>query len=261
MNTARRVDIRERVVDVTVLIVVVVVVWELAHLWAGDVAMTTPWGTVDYAIRTLFSAAFWPNVWATLSAFAIAMVLAAAGGILVGAVLGYNRLAGEVAEPVLVGLYSIPKVTLYPIILLFFGIGVAAEVAFGALHGVIPISLFTMNAVRNIKPVYLKTAKVMRLTPRQLLLSVLLPASTPEVFTGLRVGFSLTLIGTLLSEMFGSRRGLGFMLMNAIGLHDMDIIMSVTLLLAVFAGLVNAGLLWIDRKLHRTAVQISMMGA
>jgi NitT/TauT family transport system permease protein len=260
MSGTAKVALRERAVDITVLLVVVVVVWEAAHLWAGDVAMTTPWSTVAFAVRTLFSAAFWPNVWATMSAFAIAMVIAAAGGILIGAILGYNRLAGEVAEPILVGVYSIPKVTLYPIILLFFGIGVAAEVAFGALHGIIPISLFTMNAVRNIRPVYLKTARIMRLTPRQLLMSVLLPASTPEVFTGLRVGFSLTLIGTLLSEMFGSRRGLGFMLMNAIGLHNMDIIMSITLLLAVFAGLVNAGLLWLDRRLHRTAVQTTMLG-
>jgi NitT/TauT family transport system permease protein len=260
MTTLRRISLRERLVDAAVLVFVLLFGWQLAYLWAGDVAMTTPWETIRFATETLFSAAFWPHVWATISAFLIAMAIAATGGILIGALLGYNRLAGEVAEPVLVGIYSIPKVTLYPIILLFFGIGVAAEVAFGALHGIIPISLFTMNAVRNIKPVYLKTARVMKLTSRQLLLSVLLPASAPEVFTGLRVGFSLTLIGTLLSEMFGSRRGLGFMLMNAIGLHDMDIIMSVTLLLALFAGFVNAGLLWLDRRLHRASVQVSMVG-
>lgn len=108
-----------------------------------------------------------------------------------------------------------------------------------------------MNAVRNIKPVFIKTARVMRLPPWALLRSVLSPATLPEVFTGLRVGFSLTLIGTLLSEMFGSRRGLGFMLMNAIGLHSMKVIMSITFMLVMFAGTVNAGLLVIDHRLHR----------
>ncbi|ASP21801.1 oligopeptide transporter permease [Antarctobacter heliothermus] len=261
MSTNTVVPLRERFVDIAVLIVVFVGVWEVAHQWAGDVALTSPWDTIKYSIQTLFSASFWPHVWATMSSFAIAMVVAAFSGILIGAVLGYNRLAGEVAEPILVGVYSIPKVTLYPIILLFFGIGSAASVAFGALHGIVPISLFTMNAVRNIKPVYLKTAKVLRLTPRQLLLSILLPASLPEVFTGLRVGFSLTLVGTLLAEMFGSRQGLGHMLMNAIGMHDMDVIMSITLLLALFAVIVNSGLLWIDRRLHRTTVKTPMGGA
>lgn len=227
--------------------------WQLAHVWGGDVAMTTPLDTLVFSAQTLASAEFWPHAYATLGAFAIAFALAASAGVLVGAGLGFHRLSGEVAEPVLVAIYSIPKVTLYPIILLFFGIGVSAEVAFGALHGIIPITLFTMNAVRNIKPVYIKTARVLRIKPWALLRTVLLPATLPEVFTGLRVGFSLTLIGTLLSEMFGSRRGIGFQLMNAIGLHHMDIIMSLTFLLVTFAGAANALMLVIDHRLHRRA--------
>ena len=75
------------------------------------------------------------------------------------------------------------------------------------------------------------------------------PAALPEIFTGLRVGFSLTLIGTLLGEMFASQRGLGYLLMNAIGLHNVELIMAVTLMLVVFAVLVNAALLALERRL------------
>lgn len=242
--------LRSRAVDLALLAGVVLALWQLAHLWGGDVAMTTPLGTLRHTLGMLGSTEFWPHAGATLGAFALALLLAAGAGVLVGALLGYHRLSGEVAEPVLVAIYSIPKVTLYPIILLFFGIGIRAEVAFGALHGVIPVTLLTMNAVRNINPVFIKTGRVLRLEPWQLLRSVLLPATLPEVFTGLRVGFALTLIGTLLSEMFGSRRGLGFMLMNAIGLHNMDVIMSLTFLLVAFAGSVNALLLMVDHRLH-----------
>ncbi|MFZ9487794.1 MAG: ABC transporter permease, partial [Alphaproteobacteria bacterium] len=65
------------------------------------------------------------------------------------------------------------------------------------------------------------------------------------------IGLSLTLIGTLLGEMFASQRGLGYMLMNAIGLHNVDVIMSITFLLIVFAGAVSSILLAIDRRLRR----------
>ena len=112
---------------------------------------------------------------------------------------------------------------------------------------------FRINHIHLKSPDPEKTARVMRLKPWPLIRTLLLPATLPEVFTGLRVGFSLTLIGTLLAEMFGSKRGLGFMLMNAIGLHNMDIMMSLTLLLVLFAGLVNAGMLAIDRRLHHAA--------
>ncbi len=240
-----------RAVDLAILAGVVLAVWQLAHRGGGEVAMTTPLGTLRHTALTLASAEFWPHAGATLTAFVIALLLAAGTGVLAGALLGYHRLSGEVAEPVLVAIYSIPKVTLYPIILLFFGIGISAEVAFEALHRVIPITLFTTNAVRNINPVLVKTGRILRLPPWTLLRSVLLPATLPEVFTGLRVGFALTLIGTLLSEMFGSRRGLGFMLMNAIGLHNMEVIMSLTFMLVAFAGSVNALLLAVDHRLHR----------
>ena len=80
---------------------------------------------------------------------------------------------------------------------------------------------------------------------------VLLPAAIPEIFTGLRIGFSLTLIGTLLGEMFASQRGLGFLLIQAIGLHNVHLIMALTLLLVVIAVTASAALLAVDRRLRR----------
>jgi NitT/TauT family transport system permease protein len=81
---------------------------------------------------------------------------------------------------------------------------------------------------------------------------ILFPAAIPEIFTGLRVGFSLTLIGCILAEMFASQRGLGYLLMTGIGLHNVAQVMSVTLLIVVFAAAVSTLLLHIDRRLHRT---------
>ena len=80
---------------------------------------------------------------------------------------------------------------------------------------------------------------------------VLLPAAIPEIFTGIRIGFSLTLIGTLLGEMFASQRGLGYLLIQAIGLHNVHLIMALTLLLVVIAVTASAVLLAVDRRLRR----------
>ena len=79
----------------------------------------------------------------------------------------------------------------------------------------------------------------------------LFPAAIPEIFTGLRVGFALTLIGSLLAEMFASQRGLGYLLMNGIGLHNVELIMAVTLIIVIFAAGVSSLLLHIDHRLHR----------
>jgi NitT/TauT family transport system permease protein len=83
---------------------------------------------------------------------------------------------------------------------------------------------------------------------------VLLPAAIPEIFTGIRIGFSLTLIGTLLGEMFASQRGIGHLLIQAIGLHNIKMIMALTLLLVVIAVAASAMLLAVDRRLRRYSV-------
>jgi NitT/TauT family transport system permease protein len=225
--------------------------WQALYVLAGDIALRSPLATLDYTVSLLARPTFWPHLQESAKAFGAALAIAIAMGLAIGLVLGFNRLAGDVMEPMFVALYSIPKVTLYPILLLSFGLGMSAKVAFGAIHGIIPIALFTINAVRNVKPILIKTARVMKLSSLEMAARVLLPAALPEIFTGIRIGFSLTLIGTLLGEMFASQRGLGYMLMNAIGLHNVDIIMAVTFLLIVFAALVSSILLRIDHALHR----------
>ena len=71
------------------------------------------------------------------------LLISLIGGLGLGVLLGAHRLSGEVAEPMLVALYSIPKITLYPVILLLFGLGISAKIAFGVMHGIIPVILFT----------------------------------------------------------------------------------------------------------------------
>lgn len=237
--------------DVVVLLVVLIAGWQAVNELAGDIVITSPLKTVTNTARLLADPTFWPHLEETGLAVLQGLIIAVVVGLTMGLTIGVNRLAGEVAEPIFVALYSIPKITLYPIILLFFGTGMPAKVAFGAIHGVIPIIIFSMNAMRNINPVYLRTARVLRLGPWDLARTILLPAALPEVFTGLRIGFSLTLVGTLMGEMFGSQRGLGYLLMIGMGQYNMLSIMSVTLLLVVFATVVSVTLLMIDNHIRR----------
>jgi len=236
--------------NMVILIVGLFLVWELAYLVVGNVALRSPWQTVKFLGELMRTDLFWLHLADSLKAFAVALAIAIVLGLLIGFALGLHRLSGEAMEPMLVALYSIPKITLYPIILLAFGIGISAKIAFGTIHGIVPVALFTLNAVRTTRPILIKTGRVLKLSPAGMVREILFPAAVPEIFTGIRVGFSLTLIGTVLGEMFAAQRGLGYMLMSAISLYNIDLIMSVTFLLVVLAASVNMALLVIDRRLH-----------
>ena len=227
--------------------------WEIVYLLAGSQALSPPVTTFGYLGYLLTTSAFWGHIAETGEAFLIALAFAVCAGLAVGLLVGMHKRSAEIAEPFLLASNSIPKITLYPIVLLVFGIGMPAKVAFGAMHGLVPIAIFTISGCRNVAPVLLKTARILRLGRVEAIRSVWLPATLPEIFSGIRIGVSLTLIGTILGEMFGSQRGLGFLLMTAIGLQNTRVIMSVTLLLVTVAATASAVLLAIDRRLHRRA--------
>lgn len=233
-----------------ILVGTLLVVWQLVYLWVGDIAMRSPLQTFRFTAAFLANERYWPDLAETALACTLAVTISIGVGLTTGLILGAGRLPGQIFEPMLVTVYSIPKLTLYPILLLMFGLGMSAKVAFGAIHGIIPIALFTLNAVRNIKPVLIKTGRVLQYSPPEMAAKVLIPAAMPEIVTGIRIGFSLTLIGTLYGEMFASQRGLGNLLMRAIGLHNVDIIMTIALIVTVVAALGSSLLLALDRRVH-----------
>jgi NitT/TauT family transport system permease protein len=237
--------------DGTVIVLLMLAIWQALYAYAGSVALTPPWTTAVYAVDLMGSANFWGHLRATLSAFAWSVLIAGVLGIAMGLWLGAFRFAGDVAEPMLAALYTIPKVTLYPVILLLFGLGPSAKIAFGVIHGMVPVVLFTLGAVKNIRPVLLRSARVMRLSPMQTARFVLVPAVLPEITSGLRIGFSLCLLGVLIGEMFASQRGIGFLIINGINSHNVKLTTAVTLIVVVFAVAANSALLVVDRRLHR----------
>jgi NitT/TauT family transport system permease protein len=241
----------QRMTDTLIIAAVLLAIWQGLYQIVGETALPGPAATLIYLVRFLPSARFAENALATLGAFAYALVIAYGLGLAIGVWLGAHRLSGAVGEPLLVALYSIPKITLYPVILLIFGLGISGKVAFGALHGVLPVALLTMAAIRNIPPVYLKVARTLHLSKWQTILTVLLPATLPEVVAGLRIGFTVTLLGVLLAEMFASKRGLGFLIINAMSLAQSEEMLTVAIVLFVFAALANSLLLWMEHRLHR----------
>ena len=236
--------------DRLLLFVAVLLVWQALTWIAGTEVITPPLATVRKLAAIMTASDFAGHAYETGRAFAAALIISLLGGLAIGLALGSRRLAGEVAEPLLVALYSIPKVTLYPVILLLFGLGVSAKIAFGAIHGIIPVALFAMNAVRNIRGVHVRAARAMRLTPLQIATHVLVPATLPEIIAGFRVGFALTLLGTLIGEMFASQRGIGYMLVQAMETNDTGTIMALALLLVTIATTASWALLRLDRSLH-----------
>jgi NitT/TauT family transport system permease protein len=240
-----------RAADTLIIVIVALLAWQALHQLVGTTALPGPLPTLAYLARFVPTERFAENAWATLICFFYALVLSYGIGLAIGAWMGTHRLSGAVGEPILISLYTLPKVTLYPVVLLIFGLSLSGRVTFGAMHGVLPVALLTMSAIRNIPAVYMKSARTLQLSRLQTIFTVLFPATLPEVVAGLRIGFTLTLLGVILAEMFAAKRGLGFLIINAMQLLQAEEMIAVAVVLFVFAAVANALLLWIEHQLHR----------
>jgi len=218
---------------------VLLAVWHLSAVLAGDFYIATP----AESLAALDGDWFFGSLGATLAATFLGFLIAAVAGLWIGVALGLTRFWGKVFEPVTLSVYSVPKVTLFPVFLTVFGFGLSSKVAFGMFHGIFPILIIAMNATREVSVVHLKVARSLRLSRVQTFRQVIFPSIYPSLLTGLRLGFSLTLLGVILGEMFASRAGFGYELVEAITLHDMPRMYGIVATLMVIAFVVNALLL------------------
>jgi NitT/TauT family transport system permease protein len=150
-------------------------------------------------------------LWVTSYEVGLAILIACGLGITAGAMIGAIGVLRDLLLPVFSSLYSIPIVILYPLFTAWFGIGSQSKVIFAGLYGFFPVMLSTAAGVRVIDPQFLLAAQSMGATLSQQITRVIIPASLPTVFSGLRLGGALAIIGVVVAEMLTSSAGVGYL--------------------------------------------------
>lgn len=138
-------------------------------------------------------------------------------GTVAGIVLGRARRLGEILEPFLIVFYSLPKVALAPLFVLWFGIGIDMKIILTATIVFFLVFLNTYTGVRNVSTELITILRLMGASERHLITKVVGPAAMTWVFTGLRLSVPYALIGAIVGELIASNRGLGYLLSSAAG--------------------------------------------
>jgi len=147
----------------------------------------------------------------TLMEVALAMVIACGGGILAGAAVGGFARLRNFLLPVFSSLYAVPIVILYPVFTAWFGVGSESKIAFAGIYAFFPVLLSTAAGIQTIDPQFLLAARSMGASLQQQIVRVVIPASLPTVFAGLRLGGALAIIGVVVSEMLTAAAGIGYL--------------------------------------------------
>lgn len=190
-------------------------------------------------IGVLASADFYANLLVTSGELLAALVVGGLSGLAVGLCLGGSPFASAAFERWLDYLGPTPKIILFPVLILMFGVGVESKMAMGAVSCFFPIAISVAAGVRQVSPVLLRVGRSFRARLDQRLLKIYLPAMVAPLLNGARLGFGVALIGVLLAETKLSKQGLGFMVMDAYQRFDMPRMYGLLIVSVGIAGGMN----------------------
>jgi ABC-type nitrate/sulfonate/bicarbonate transport system permease component len=167
------------------------------------------------------------------------LAIAAAVGVPLGIALGRSPAVTAYLNPLLQFARALPVVTMAPVFIVLFKLGTQMEIATIAFGAVWPILLNTIDGAASVDPVQLETARAFRLSRRERVALVIVPAALPKAFAGLRLSLSLSLILMVFAELVGSSDGIGYEMSNASNAFDMKFLWSTIVLLGILGYLLN----------------------
>lgn len=222
------------------VLVVALVIWQvIAGALDIEFFISRPTDVWDQLVDWVTSGYLFDNLGVTLLATLYGFVLGAVAGIVVGFVLGLITILGRLLDPFVTAVYSLPKLALAPLFVLWFGIDLEMKVVLTAVIVFFLVFWNTYAGVRETDKDLVDVLRVMGAKRSDMIRKVVLPGSLTYIYVGLKLAIPYALTGAVVGELIASNKGIGFMLMSAAGAFNTAGVMAALVVLMVIATLMN----------------------
>src|SRR5262249_5788257 len=184
----------------------------------------------------------------TFGEILISYPIACGGGIAAGQAIGASAAARRMLLPVLRSAYAVPIVVLYPVMMVWFGLGSESKIAFASIYAFIPTMLTAVAGVAALNPALAETARAFGATRAQQILYISLPASLPSMVASLRLGGALVIVAVIVAPLLGAAEGLGFLITRYRTLLNSPGVYAGIVLVLMITGMHEVVLRRLERK-------------
>ncbi|OYX82899.1 MAG: ABC transporter permease [Azorhizobium sp. 32-67-21] len=210
---------------------------------------STPLAVFERTWRDFYTGVIWYHLGITLLETALAFVIGAAGGVLVGFWFARQQLIAAVFDPYVKMANALPRVVLAPIFALWLGLGIWSKVALGVTLVFFIVFFNVYQGVKEVSPTVLANARMLGMNDRQLMRHVFWPSALSWMFSSLHTAVGFALVGAVVGEYLGSAAGLGYRIHQAEGVFDVTGVFSGMLVLAVFVIIIDTVVTAIENRL------------
>ena len=183
---------------------------------------------------------FYWHLGVTATEVGTGLVIGGLAGLACGLALGASRFLSRAFEHYLYYLGPTPKIIFFPIMIMWFGVGLGSKIAMGTISCFFPVALSVAAGMRQIDGVLIRVGRSFRANTWQMVTKIYLPAMRAPIINGVRLGLGVAIIGTLLAETKLSNRGVGYLIINSYSTFDMPRMYSLLIVVFVVAIGVNA---------------------
>ncbi len=237
---------------VLVSLAVFLLLWQLV-VWVSGLRsfiLPGPYTVAERFVRAWADGTIWPHFQQTLVEVLLGFLLGASVALAVGLLLARSRLAERVLSPYLVAAQATPVLVLAPLIVLWFGNGLASKLVITTLIVFFPVAIATMVGIRGVDPRLLEMARSFRASGWEVVSRIEIPAALPSILGGMRVGITLAVIGAIVGEWAGGEKGLGVLINIARGsLFDIPLMFAALVTLALLGVTLYLVMVLIERRL------------
>jgi NitT/TauT family transport system permease protein len=234
-----------------VFLILFIVAWQIASQVIGPLFICSPLAVLLQLRDWTLDGTLWFNTQATLEETLLGLLFGVSTGILAGFLLGLQPLLGKILDPFVLAVYSIPKVALAPLFILWFGFELEMKVVVAAVTVFFLVFFNTLTGVRNVDQNLVDAVRLMGARQRDILVKVIIPSTTGYVLTGLHMAIPYALVGAVIGEVISVNRGLGYLINNSASQFSPAGVFAALVVLTVIAILLNAVVDFLDRRTSR----------
>jgi NitT/TauT family transport system permease protein len=187
----------------------------------------------------------------TLLETLLAFVIGTTSGLVMGLWLALTPFVSRLLDPYIIAVNSMPRVILAPIFAVWFGLGIMSKVLLGVTLVFFIVFFSVYHGVKEVSPVVLDNARMLGATRKQLLRHVYLPSATAWVFSSLHASVGMAFVGAVVGEYLGSARGVGYLILQAEGVFDINTVLAGVLMLTACALALDRLVSLAERRLLR----------
>ena len=233
----------------TASVVVGLFLWEFAYRFfhVSPLILAPPSAVAVEFVKLTQQGTLQTDIAVSTQQFALGYVVSSIVAIALGLLMGINARFRYVANPWVQALYATPTVSLAPVFIIWLGFGLISKAMIVALLVFFPVLINTTEGVRMLDSRYVDVAAAFGTNQREFFWKVVLPATQPHIFTGLRLAVARGIVGLVVGDLFGSTEGLGYLILNASQVFNTTILFVGTVVLAAGGVLLTEVLTLIER--------------